>query len=264
MSLRRYGIRSEYRAGDHGVPGEWACWTYNVGELWDGTSRLIIALHGRGEPGTVGLGCLQFGQNVGPGRAPMALARTGRYVICSIQAGGPSNWSKPAALADIDAAVLAARTRGVSNGKYGLLAWSMGGLVCANKIKRDAARIAAAWTWNPAIDLDYVHSTPGHPILSNNATWTAEVEASFGSWAATAGYRVWDEPESFRGLGVPWKICHPTDDAVILPSISTSFVAAVNDPDISMRQPDILGGHDMGFGNVPDSEIVSFFDAGRW
>lgn len=264
MSLPRYGIRSEYTQSTAGTAGEWTNWMFNTGELWDGTSRLIVALHGHGTVGQDAQGCLTFNQNTGPGAGAMALARTGRYVICSIQAAGAASWSGPAAQAAIASAITAARTRGVKAGKYGILGWSMGGLETANRIKRDAANIAAAWTWAPAIDLDYIYSTAGHNRLSNNATWKTEVDTAFGSYAATAGYRVYDEPLAYRGLGVKWKIAHATDDGVIPYGISSEFVAAVGDPNISLRQPNIMGDHTNLFQYIPDAEIVSHFDSGVW
>lgn len=264
MSLLRYGITTEMTTGKAGIAGETEVVTYSTGELWDHTSRLIIALHGHGTAGQDAPTPQQFGQNVGSGRGAMALARTGRYIVCAIQAGGATSWSKPAVMADIDSAVAALRARGARLGKYGLLGWSMGGLEVANKIKRDAANIGAAWTWAPAIDLDYVHSTAGHVLSAGNATWTAEVEAAFGTWPASAGYRVWDEPASYRGLGVPWKIVHATNDSVIPQSVSTSFVAAVNDPSITMRTPDVVGDHTNLFQYIPDDEIVAHFDSGAW
>jgi len=258
VSLYRKGIRTEIKVGTAGVSGESSCWTYNSGELWDGSSRLIIALHGHGGD------CTQYNQNVASGLGPMALARTGRYIVVAIDANGVASWSNPTVMTDIQAAVNAARARGARPGKYGLLGWSMGGLEVANKIKRDAPNIAAAWTWAPAIDLDYVYSTAGHVPIANNAAWTSEVNAAFGSYAATAGYRVHDEPASYQDLGVPWKICHATNDSVIPQSISTSFVAAVNDPDISMRTPDVVGDHSGLFQYITDAEIVAHFDSGNW
>lgn len=264
MSLLRYGIRTEYGLGTGGQAGEAAVWTYNTGELWDGTSRLVVCLHGHGTPGNDTLTPLQFNQNVGPGRAPMALARTGRYVVLGIEAAGATSWSKPAVMDRIDSAVAAARARGAKLGKYGLLGWSMGGLEVANKIKRDAANIAAAWTWAAMVDLDFAHSTAGHVPSAGNPTWTVEIEASFGTWAASAGYRAWDEPESFRDLSVPWKLCHATDDTVVPQSVSVDFVADVDDPLVTMRVPNVLGDHTMLFANVPDEEIVAFYDAANW
>jgi dienelactone hydrolase len=194
----------------------------------------------------------------------MALARTGRYVVCSIQAVGVAAWSSPAALAAIDAAVAAARTRGVKTGKYALLGWSMGGLTTANRIKRDAANIAAAWTWAPCLDLDYVHGTAGHTPNAGNPTWTTEVETAFGTYAASAGYRVWDEPDSYKGLLVPWKIVHATDDSVMPYTLSQSFVAAVHDPNVVLRAPDVLGDHTLLFGYIKDQEVLAHFDGGHW
>lgn len=231
---------------------------YNSGEKWDGTSRLVVALHGHGGD------CTQYNQNVYSGEGPMALARTGRYIVLGIDANGQTSWSKPSVMTAIDAAVTAGYARGARPHKYGLLGWSMGGLECANKLKRDWANLAAVLTWAPAIDLDYVFSTAGHVPIANNASWTSEVTASFGSYAATAGYRVHDEPASFAGLGVPWKIIHATDDTVIPYSISQSFVAAVNDPNVVLRQPNILGNHTDLFKYIPDPEIVAHFDSGNW
>jgi dienelactone hydrolase len=264
VSLRRRSIRTEYTSGTAGTPGEFATWTYNAGEQWDGTSRLIICLHGHGQPGQDAIGSLAFNQNTGPGAAPMALARTGRYVICSIQAAGSAAWSKQAALDAINAAVIAARKRGVRPGKYGIIGWSMGGLTLANQVKRDFANIAAAWEWCGAKDLDFVFSTAGHVPSSGNATWGTEATAAFGSYAASAGFRVWDEPAAYRNLGVKWKICHATNDSVIPYSISADFVAAVADPNVSLRAPDVLGDHTGLFAYIPDDEVVAHFDSGVW
>lgn len=265
MSLKRIGVRTEtLAAGAAGTAGEISVLTYNTGELWDGTSRLIIALHGHGTPGQDTLTPQQFNQNTGAGAGSMALARTGRYVVCSIQADGATSFSNPRVMTAINNAVTAMRTKGAKTGKYGLLGWSMGGLETANQIKRDAANIAAAWTWAPLIDLDYVFSTAGHVPIANNASWTTEATTAFGSYAASAGYRVWDEPNSYKNLGVKWKITHATDDTVIPQSVSTSFVAAVNDPNITMRTPDIVGDHTNLFQYIPDTEVVAHFDSGSW
>lgn len=264
MSLRRPGVVTEMTTGKAGVATESEVITYSSGELWDGTSRLVIALHGHGTAGQDAAMPQQFNQNVGSGAAAMALARTGRYIVCAIQADGAVSWSNPRVMLAINSAIKALRARGAKPGKYALLGWSMGGLEVANRIKRDAPNIAAAWTWAPAIDLDYVFSTAGHTPAAGNATWTTEATTAFGTYAASAGYRVADEPAAYRGLGVPWKIVHALDDAIIPQSISTSFVAAVNDPNITMRTPDVTGGHTDLFSSIPDSEIVAFFDAGKW
>jgi hypothetical protein len=207
---------------------------------------------------------MQFAQNTGAGAAPMALARTGRYVICSIEAAGPVSWSKQAAVDAAVNAVTAARTRGVKTGKYGVLAWSMGGQIAANLLKQQHANIAGMWTWSSMLDLDWAHSTAGHNPIANNGTWTTEIETAFGSWAASAGYRVWDEPATFQGLGVPWKVCHATDDATVPYSVSSSFVANVNDSNVTMRAPAVTGDHLGLFQNVDPSEVVGFFDSLSW
>jgi hypothetical protein len=262
--MGRTGIVTEWTTGTAGAGGETAAWTYNGEENWDGQSRLVIALHGHGTPGLDSQGALQFAQNPTVGTVPMALARTGRYIVCSIQAAGAAAWSKPAALTAINAAVTAARTRGAKTGKYGLLGYSMGGLTAANQLKRDAANIAAVWTWAPAIDIDFAYSTGGHSPIANNGTWTTEINTAFGSYAATAGYRVWDEPATYAALTVPWRIAHATDDSVVPYSISSTFVAAVNTSYVTLRSPAITGDHTNLFAQVPDDEVVRFFDSATW
>lgn len=265
MALRRAGVRTEtLAAGAAGTAGEVAVLTYNSGELWDATSRLVIALHGHGVAGQDTDTPQAYNQNTGAGAGAMALARTGRYIVCSIQADGSTSWSNPRVMTAINAAVTSMRTKGARAGKYGLLGWSMGGLEVANQIKRDHANIAAAWTWAPAIDLDFVFSTAGHTPIANNATWTTEATTAFGSYAASAGYRVADEPASYRGLGVPWKIVHATDDTTVPPSISSSFVTAVNDPSITLRAPAVTGGHTGLFSAIADAELVAHFDSAVW
>lgn len=260
----RFGIRTEWTTGTAGTAGETAAWTFAMDERWDGTSRLIIALHGHGTQDNTGP--LVFAQNTSSGSAAMALARSGRYVACSIQANGAASWSKPSVMTAINNAVTAARTRGVKTGKYGLLGWSMGGLETANQIKRDSANIAAAWTWAPALDMDYNYSTSGHTPVANNATWTTEINTAFGGSTAAqfAGYNPTADFASYRALGVPWKVCHATDDGTVPQSVSTGFVTAVNDASITMRTPDITGDHTNLFANVPDAEVVAFFDSASW
>lgn len=265
MSLPRAGIKTEQvAAGGMGTPGETAVLTYNTGELWDGTSRLVICLPGHGTPGNNTGPVQQYNQNTMCGIVAAALARTGRYVVCALQADGATSWSNPR----VDAAILAAlpimRARGVRPGKYGGNGYSMGGLGMANHLKRHSADVAAVMTWAAAINLYYVYSEASSPIKAGNANWTSEVDAAYGSWGATAGYRVSDEPQTYRGLGVPWKLVHATDDNVIPYSVSRDFVTNVNDPNVTLRQPDILGSHTGLFLNVPDAEIVAHFDSGNW
>lgn len=266
MSIPHQGIRTEFTpqaAASLGIANDSAVWVYNSGEKWDGTSRLIVAMHGLGT--TDADAPSQFLQNAGfAGQHLMALARTGRYVIAAPAAGGAAHWSKPAVMGFIDTAVAAAVTRGARPGKYGMLGYSMGTLACMNKLKRASASIAGVWLWAPVIDLDYAYSSASSPIKANSVLWTAEIDAAFGSFAATAGYRVHDEPRSFRKLGVPVRLAYASDDTVALPSISTDFAAKVNDPKITLRAPALTGGHIGLFAGVPDAELVDFFDYCAW
>lgn len=262
--MAKMGIVTEYAVGNAGTAGEAAVWHYNTDEKWNGTSRPIIFLHGHGNTGQDLQTPWTFGQNTGAGLSAMALARTGKYVCCSIQASGVASWSSPATLTSILNAATAMQTRGCRIGKFGIEAYSMNGLAAANIVKRYASQVAGVVAWNPVLDGDWVRSTAGHTPVAGNATWTTEYDAAFGSYAASAGYRVFDEPASYRNLGVPFKIIRATDDEVVPAQIATDFVAAVNDPMFTIRTPAITGGHTQMWGNVPDSEIVAFFDSLSW
>lgn len=159
---------SKYRSN------EGATLLYSRLEKWDGTSRLVLAFHGHGATSN------QFGMNAGPGAGCLALARTGRYVVLSID-GGPttSEWGGPMAMSAINDARDWARTHGVMAGKYAEHGWSMGGLTVLNHMRRDP-NCVGAWLWVPAIDLDYFNSTAGYvpdygAALPANATWTSEI-----------------------------------------------------------------------------------------
>jgi dienelactone hydrolase len=213
--------------------------------------RLIIALHGHNNTATQLVPLHNF-----IGRHLTALVRSGRYMVLGIAAKGGVSWSDPAAVQAVADAVTYGVTRGAASGKYGIVGYSMDGLLSWNVIKRDAAHVAGATLWAPCSDLDWAYNA--------NGTYQSEIVAAFGSYAATAGYRVHDEPSTFHSLSVPVKVLHATDDSVVPYSQSTGFLAAVNNPLMTSRAPDFTGDHTGQFQNVPDAETVAFFDACTW
>lgn len=150
---------------------------YSRLEKWDGTSKLVIVNHGRSASSN------QFGLNSGPGLGSMALARTGRYIVLSID-GGPTGteWGSPMAMTANRDAITWAQSIGAAPGKYAALGWSMGGLATLVLAMKDPL-LTGAWLWVPAIDLDYFNSTAGYVPdhgagVANNATWTNEISSN--------------------------------------------------------------------------------------
>lgn len=255
------GVRSEYGVGAIAV-GEDYVLHYGTNERFDGTSRLIIATHGHGGSAA------HLQQNAAFNGRPLFAAvsadrhRAGpSYMVLGINAAGPATFGNQASVDAVLAAVTYGRSRGARTGKYALCGYSMGGGVALNTVKQDYARIAGALLYAPLSDNDWANSTAGHAPVANNSTYTSEIATAFPS--GLAGYRIWDEPASFRN-GVPLKICHATDDTVVPYSLSTSFVSSVSQSYVTLRTPDITGNHTGLFANIPDSEVVAFFDSLSW
>jgi pimeloyl-ACP methyl ester carboxylesterase len=263
MTLRSPGVRVEYQSSGLLSAGMDSLLMYNPDEKWDGTSRLVIPLHGHGGGANGWVPVHTFA-----GRHAAALVRTGRYIVLAIAAAGAAAWGNPAAQAEIAQAVTYARNRGAKAGKYGVLGYSMGGLTASIHCKNNQASIAGCMEWAPANDLDWAYSTAGYAPpygLSNNAARTAEIDAAYGSYAATAGSRIMDEAATtFHNLTCPIRIIHATDDSVVPYGIATRFVTLANNPLITLRQPDILGDHTNQFQNIPDAETVAFYDSLSW
>lgn len=257
------GVRSEYGVGAIAT-GEDYILHYSTNERFDGTSRLIVATHGHGGSAA------HLQQNAAFNGRPLFAAvsadrfRAGpRYMVLGINAAGPATFGSQASVNAVLAAVTYGRARGARTGKYALCGYSMGGGIALNAVKQDYTNIAGALLYAPLSDLDWAYSTTGHTPKANNATYTSEINTAFGSYAATAGYRIWDEPTSFRN-GVPLKICHATDDGTVPYSLSTSFISNVNRSYVALRSPDITGDHTGLFANIPDAEVVAFFDSLSW
>jgi pimeloyl-ACP methyl ester carboxylesterase len=256
--VRGVSVRNEYWPTSPYVAGEGCLVRYRTDEKWDGTSRIVIGTHGHGS------GAIQWQSNpwfLSP--SADALVATGRYVFIGIDAGGPNQWSNVTANDRIIAARDYMRTRGGKTGRHGLFGYSMGGFVAANYAKRYAANLAALWTYAGLFDLDWALKTAGHTPITSSSTYGPEALATFGDYASTAGWRVWDEPASYRNFDFPWRITHSTDDATVPVGITQKFVADVASPKITYTEWP-TGGHTGLFMNATDAEIVAHFDSGVW
>lgn len=255
------GVRSEYGVGAIAA-GEDYILHYGTNERFDGRSRLIIATHGHGGSAA------HLQQNSAFNGRPLFAAvsadrfRAGpSYMVLGINAAGPNTFGNQASVNAVLAAVTYGRSRGARAGKYALCGYSMGGGVALNTVKQDYVNIAGALLYAPLSDLDWANSTAGHNPVANNSTWTSEIGTAFPG--GLTGYRIWNEPASWRN-NVPMLICHATDDTTVPYSLSTSFVANVNQSYVSVRSPSITGNHTGLFANIPDSEVVAFFDGLPW
>jgi len=231
---------------------------YEKTHVFDQSRPLIIGLHGHGG------NALQFMPGGTIPNFPAALVEAG-YIFLSIDTG-PTSWATDAAMNVItDAANWAASK--VKTGKLGLMGYSMNGAGALNWLKRNPTKVACAWLWNPLLDLDWAHSTAGYTppeggTVANVSGWTTELDAAYGgNFAVNAvGHKIMSDLSSYR-LGIPIKVSAASDDATIPISHARYFVAQVNDPLVTQRLPEPIGGHVLGTRGVPTQEVVDFFKA---
>lgn len=243
-------------------PSEQCTVSYPLDIPNNNTVRLVMAFHGRNSDST------GFSQtNFGPHTSLIGLVATGRYLVCSIDGSSYTNWGGPGLVSAAAAAQTWVRSAfSLRATKYGIDAWSMGGVGAANVLKRDAANIAAVWTWAGAVDLDWAYSTVGHSPQAGQPAYATEIDAAYGSYAATAGYRIWNEATTtYRAINVPWMLAHATDDATVPISVRDTFVANAANSKITSYTPAITsGGHTALFGAVPNQRFIDHFDSGSW
>lgn len=229
----------------------------------DNSVPLILGLHGHGGSAFTFMPSGDVNYQA-PGYHARNLVEAG-FAFLSVDDGGASAWGDAAALARIDDAIAWAHAQGYKTDKIGLMGYSMGGLAALNWIKRNAAKVAGAWLWAPATDLDFFNGTAGYvPAYANpnnapQGAYSAEIQADYNPYGAgSAGFRIHDEPASFRGIA-PIKIAQADDDATVPPAQNTSFVANVNDPLVTFREI-ANGGHTGLFAGVPAAEVVQFYE----
>jgi len=241
--------------------GETSYLTTARNEHRNGTSHGVIVLHGHnGSSLQSTVATSGFGAHV------QALADAGIMVL-AIDAGGPVAWSSPAAMTAITSAYTwLTGAGGAHSGKVGLFGWSMGGLTALNWLKRNPSLVAGTWLWAPCSDLDWARPTAGYtPAYATggvNGAWQTEIDAAFGSYAATAGYRVRDEYSTWTGKG-PIRIAHANNDTTVPIGQSTAFIAGVADATVTQRVV-TTGDHTGVMDQVPTSETVAFFSAAAW
>jgi hypothetical protein len=231
------------------------------GAKFDGSEHGILVMHGHGGDAT------QFDMLTSyQGAHTEALADAG-FIVLSIDAGGPATWGNNtamnAALAAYNWLVGAGKAKA---GKVGVMGWSMGGLNSLNWIKRNASKVAGAWEWCPATDLDYFHGTagytPAYPKGTNTlfGNWAAEIDAAYGgNYAANAvGHKIVDEYSAYK-LGIPITVAHAVNDNTIpVGQNQYGFVPGVADPAVTFRSVSD-GDHTGLFNFVPTSEVVAFY-----
>lgn len=185
--------------------------------------------------------------DIDPGWHAWMLAQAG-YPLLAVEHGGIAGWSNQAVMDRMDDAYAYAMSLGAKPGKVGIMAWSMGGLTALNWIKRNVAKVACAWLWAPVTNLDWARTA--------QASWGTEIVADYPS--GSAGFNVHDEPQSWRGTGIPMVLAHADDDTVVPSSHTDSFVTAVADSGVTKRTIS-TGGHVDLFRQVPQSETAGFF-----
>lgn len=247
---------SKYRSAE----SQTLLWERN--EKFDGTSRLVIACHGHGADSS------QFGQNYGPGSGPLALVRTGRYIVLSIDAGGPAEWGNNNSMSAITDAVTWARAHGARAGRYGLLGWSMGGWVCLNRIRQDAANVAGAWLWVPATDADYFAMkagyVPSYAPASTITGWRDEINTAYTAQGGYAGSNPF-EFAAYANLNVPTYLALASDDTTIPPGMADVWLSNVNNPSFFQSpKGKVTGNHTGLFDKFTDAEIVAHYDSLTW
>lgn len=217
--------------GNLGSLGEDAALIYRHGDNFSG-KPWVIALHGQGANPTLYLPAQPF-----YGDDTSAWAESGMVVLAP-DAAGSTSWGNNASLSALDNLYTwATGTLGLAStcAVHGV---SMGGIVGLNWIRRNTSKVRAAAFRAPVTDLDFFH---------DNATYTAEIDAAYGgNYAANSpGHNPIDDFALYQGLGIPIKIFQGDSDPTVPLSQSQNFVAAVNDPNITLTV--IVGGvHNLG------------------
>ena len=244
MSIRTLYGTSLYQSGEASLL------IYRKDTLFNGTAKGILAFHGHGASAAV-FTPEATGNTFAIGTHAAALAEAG-YIVASIDAGGGVAWGNSAAMTAVTNAYdWLTSTVGAATGKVGLLGWSMGGLTALNWAKSNKPKVATCYLFAPATDLDYFH---------DNATYTAEIDAAYGGNYAinSVGYNPIDDASTFTNAGIPMRLLHGTADAMVPPAQTTTYVAAVNDSEVTEKV--LTGaGHTGQFGYISVDETAHYF-----
>lgn len=204
--------------------------------------RAVIACHGHGGSDVQES---QGGAFVGH---PEFWADRG-YVVGMVSTG--DTWLNATAMTDITTLYNYLQTLGPVSPKVGLLAWSMGGGHALRWFIENPTLVAGGYLCSPLTDLDWAHAQAGY---------VAEIDTAYANnFAANGSPRApIKNPAVFRG-GPKFLIGHAQNDSTLPRSQTDAFVAAVNDPSVTKRTPDIaVGDHQGGLTQVPPRETWEF------
>jgi dienelactone hydrolase len=234
--------------------------------------RIIIAPHGHG--GDSNFIRMEGRFHTNPGSAWLAdhsrVWADAGYVVGCIETGPQGHvdeWFDNDAIDRQNALINYLQTTlGCKVGRVGFSGMSMGGGTALAYYILNPGKVSAMYIFAPATDLQWLGSKAGYvPPYSINAgvtapdpTWATELSTDYPS-----GYVTHDPIENipaYRNPGIKIKIVHGTDDTLIPYNASTYFVNQVNDPNVTMRSPDVTGGHSvLLIDNIPTKETLNFF-----
>jgi alpha-beta hydrolase superfamily lysophospholipase len=188
------------------------------------------------------------------GNAAAYLADNG-YAVAAVNMP-PTSWGNIDAVQALSDAYSFIHDFGVYPLKYGFVGFGTGGTAVLNFILNQAySVVAGAYLWSPVTDLYWAHL--------QDPDWQNEIDDAYGDFPNDAdGFTIAGNIQDFRDIDItlPITLAHPTDDPVVPYQLSTSFVAAVDRPDVQMRTPDFTGGHDSYVTAVTGPELLEFFE----
>lgn len=179
---------------------------------------------------------------------PEYLADQGYAVGCAYTG---DTWLNSTAMSAITALYGYLVTTLGASAKAGLLGWSMGAGMLLRWAVENPTLVAAGYFFAGLTDMDSRRAA--------NSGWATEMDAAYSNNYAGLGSprSPLNTAASFRGLA-PMRFAHPTDDATVPITETQAFITAVNDPDVTMRQGSITGGHQAAQVNVPPREVWEF------
>lgn len=199
--------------------------------------RLVLAAHGHGGED------VQISQGFAFGGHPEYWADKG-YVVGAVSTGDA--WLNSTAMTKITELYNYLLGLNPISPKVALLGWSMGGGHCLRWLRENPTLVATGFLCSPMTDLDSYHS---------DATYTAEIDAAYSN-----NYAVNGSPRSPLNNATAYRngprilISTATNDTVVSYAQTQAFISAVGDDSFTLRQPDVLGGHQGGLMQVPPRE----------
>lgn len=207
------------------------------------------------------------------------------YVVLAIDGGSITLWPSPALnkiIAKARPILLSMFT--FASTKIGLLGFSRGidssldylingthddGTV--DSYKANVPKVAGVFGFSGSPDLRWAAKLPStysppYGVATAWATYQPEILTSFAATTgtfdtATTGYRMMDNASDFAGT-VPIRLCHAVNDPTVPILLPETWVAAVNDSDVTLHVTQ-AGGHG-NWALVDVLETVNFFNGLGW